>query len=118
MDRHGWVHVIYYSNAKTCGIAALGRQYDVYYALSTDHGETFTIYNLRTCLQRPALDLDREGLNADWSPREYNGISLDDSDPQHTYVTVTYSGVAWGPNTTTDPTAIYASVIRVTDPTP
>jgi hypothetical protein len=121
VDRFGRVHLIYYSNQTTCGISALTHVYDAYYALSTDQGASFTSYNLRTCSQRPALDytfatLDPAEMSVAYSPREYIGIALDETDDEVTYVAVSYSGTAYGANTTADRTAIYGQMIKVSNP--
>jgi len=118
VDRFGRIHMVFYSNALTCGISEIGQTYDAYYALSSDQAATFSIHNLRTCAQRPALDFDFAPgeLRPDYSPREYIGIALNDAAADFTYVTVTYSGTAHGANTTIDRSVIFGHTIRVTNP--
>lgn len=93
-DSKGWLHVIYYDNRPAPGLSGWWRQYDVRYALSTDHGLTWTHRNLRTDPEAlPILDLNLQGqgIPAVWGPREYNGIAIYESGGV-THVWVTYMG--------------------------
>jgi len=117
IDRFGRIHVVYYDNRPTCGIPSIGRRYDAWYAISTDHGQSFDVRNLRLCSQRPALNFDLvQDVDAEFSPREYVGIDLDDSDRDYTFLTVSYTGTVHGDASTIHPSAIFDQLIRVTNP--
>lgn len=117
VDRFGRIHVVYYDNRTSCGIAALGQRYDAWYALSVDHGASFTVHELRTCTQRPALDFDLvQTDDPDFSPREYVGIALDDSGADFTLVTVAYTGTVHGDASTIHASAIFSQLVRVRNP--
>lgn len=78
VDDVGRIHVLYYDNRPSTGNDGFGAQFDAWYALSIDHGASFTTYNLRTnSSASPALDLGLQGTQvpANWSPREYNGLA-------------------------------------------
>lgn len=88
VDSNGWVHVLFYDNRPAfvddpaCNEPGYTGKYDIYYALSTDYGQTFTVRNLRlNCDQEPALDLDLQGsgVPAGFSPHEYNGLAIYES---------------------------------------
>jgi hypothetical protein len=119
VDQLGRLHVIFYDNSShgECGGAVPGTRYDVYYALSTDHGETFKNFNLRTCDERAPLDLGyalQANQDPTWSPHMYNGIASTSTESE-TRVWATYTGVS-----SQDPGAIksviYASEITLANP--
>jgi hypothetical protein len=117
VDRFGRIHVVYYDNRTTCGITAIGQRYDAWYAISTDHGRSFGVHDLRTCSQRPALDFDLvQTIDPDFSPREYVGIDVDDRGREFTFVHVSYTGTVHGADATIHPSAIYSQRIRVANP--
>jgi hypothetical protein len=119
VDRFGRLHVIFYDNSShgECGAPPPAHRYDVIYALSTDHGASFTNYNTRTCDQRVPLDLDyalQQNHDPLWSPHEYNGLAVASTDDETT-VWATYAGVS-----SQDPdaikTVIFASKITLANP--
>jgi hypothetical protein len=109
VDTQGRVHVIFYDNREvcpgTCGTSTV--QYDEYYALSTDHGASFTNYSLRI----PALDPHAVSFTAPsnlWYPREYNGITAVDT-PGQTKIWIAYAGK----NETNITQVIYGNTVTI-----
>ncbi|MEW6071128.1 MAG: hypothetical protein AB1726_00855 [Planctomycetota bacterium] len=68
VDSAGRVHVIYYSGRNY--VDPDPHQYDMFYAISYDHGGSFTNYDLGIGSNGPVLDYDISNL----PPREYPGI--------------------------------------------
>ncbi|MEW6074251.1 MAG: hypothetical protein AB1726_16865 [Planctomycetota bacterium] len=68
VDSAGRVHVIYYSGKNYADPDP--HQYDMFYAISYDHGGSFTNYDLGIGTNDPALDFDITIM----PPREYPGI--------------------------------------------
>jgi hypothetical protein len=120
VDSRGWIHMVYYDNQPAAGNPGLGMKYDAWYALSTDHGQTFQRWNLRTNPEAQValnIELRGNGILPNWSVREYNGIALYESGNQ-TRVWTTYSGTTRpGPGEDSNHrTVIYGQQIVVTAP--
>lgn len=119
VDGLGRVHVLFYDNREVCGSSPESPRYRWYYALSTDQGQTFKNYPVDDCRVAPSLDyMDPTictGAPLPPSPKEYNGIALDESDPEKTVVWTSYYGVS-----PADPgdirTVIYSARIEVSVP--
>ncbi len=119
VDSQGRVHVIYYDNRpdERSGCTqedGYGPAFDVYYAVSADGGQAFATYNLRTdceasrpldfSLQRPVGSSTGPGVEAGWSPREYNGMAFYEANGV-TRIWLVYSGAVADPSIPDDPNA-------------
>jgi hypothetical protein len=117
VDRFGRVHVLFYDNRAACGRPGGQPAYRWTYALSVDRGQTFTNHPVDTCDQSPSLDYGEPSMCNGFppSPREYNGIALDESNPARTVVWTSYYGVSQA-----DPSAmksvIFSARIEVANP--
>jgi hypothetical protein len=112
--------VTFYSNRalSSCGNPTPASKYDVVYAISSDHGQSFTNYNLRTdCNQPLPLDLDyifQQNTDPLWGPGESNGISVYNT-TSRTYVWATYSGAS-ALDTDSIKTVVFGSRVVVSNP--
>jgi len=116
VDGQGRIHVVYYDNRSDSRTeceqeAGHGSAFDAYFAVSTDQGDSFTAYNLRTdCETKRPLDfsLQRQpgttnpGIESSWSPREYNGIAFYEANGV-TRLWVAYSGAVSDPSVPDNP---------------
>lgn len=129
IDRFGRIHVAFYDNRATECQALPCNAYGVYYTYSGDSGASF-VDNRRLSPCAGGYDLEfstfETGLAA-ISPREYNGIELDEYDPDLTTVWLSYMGSSGGcppydpcpalaEGCTIAPPLIYASRVDVGNP--
>ena len=102
IDGRGRIHVTFYDNRAWYPNYPASAAYDMYYALSVDHGLTFTNWNMWST---PAVS----GSSV-FAPGEYNGIAIVDS-PTAAQVWTSYTG-----NDQLGSTGIFGTKILVSYP--